>query len=170
MIVFELYEHGCVSGQLGNLFKVKVSYIHDAEHYGGPASIVEFLACTLSVSRFYLNESVCIYWSFIYLFVPNFNLKRDESWHREVVALLKVYNVFLKVTFPPGYILWKYGFKQWADNGEIKKFPNNLCGPHKPFKTNQLTSYESGDSPSRHLSHWGQASSRKQPECGTHDL
>ena len=38
-----------------------------------------------------------------------------------------------------GYILWKYGFKQWADNGEIKKFPNNLCGPHKPFKTNQLT-------------------------------
>ena len=33
------------------------------------------------------------------------------------------------------------------DNGEIKKFPNNLCGPHKPFKTNQLTTYETGDSP-----------------------
>ena len=62
-----------------------------------------------------------------------------------------------------GYILWKYGFKQWANNGEIKKFPNNLCGLHKPFKTNQLTTYETGDSPAATLSHWGQASSRKSP-------
>ena len=70
-----------------------------------------------------------------------------------------------------GYILWKYGLKQWADNGEIKKFPNyNLCRPHKPFKTNQLTTYETGDSPEATLSHWGQPSSRKQPECGRHDL
>ena len=69
-----------------------------------------------------------------------------------------------------GYIPWKYGFKHWADNGEIKKFPNNLCGPHKPFKTNQLTTYETGDSPAATLSHWGQAGSRKQSECERHSL
>ena len=32
-----------------------------------------------------------------------------------------------------GNILWKYVFKQWADNGEITKFPNSLCGLHKPL-------------------------------------
>ena len=41
-----------------------------------------------------------------------------------------------------GYILWKYGFKQWADNGEIEKFPNSLFAPNKPFKTSQLTTWE----------------------------
>ena len=54
--------------------------------------------------------------------------------------------------------------------GEIKKFPNNVCGPHKPFKPNQLTTYETGDSPVATLSYWGQASSRKQSECGRHGL
>ena len=43
----------------------------------------------------------------------------------------------------------------------IKKFPNNLCRSRKPFKTNQLTTYKTGDSPAAKLSHWGQASSRK---------
>ena len=42
------------------------------------------------------------------------------------------------------------------------KFPNSLCGPHKPFET--------GVSPTAKLSHWGQATSRKQPECGRHGL
>ena len=44
---------------------------------------------------------------------------------------------------------------------------------HKPFKTNQLTTrrhYETGDSPAATLSHWGQASSRKQSEYGRHGL
>ena len=30
--------------------------------------------------------------------------------------------------------------------------------------------YETGDSPAATLSHWGQASSRKQSECGRHGL
>ena len=30
--------------------------------------------------------------------------------------------------------------------------------------------YETGDSPAATLSHWGQASSRKQSECGMHGL
>ena len=66
--------------------------------------------------------------------------------------------------------MWKYGLKQWADNGEIKKFSKSLCGPHKPFKTNRPTTYETGISPTAALSHWGQASSRKQSECGRHGL
>ena len=43
-----------------------------------------------------------------------------------------------------GYILWKYGLKQWANNGEIKKFPNSLIMraaqtfQNKPFKTGFL--------------------------------
>ena len=58
-----------------------------------------------------------------------------------------------------GYILWKCGFKQWAGNEEIKKFPYILCVPHKPFKTNRPTTYETGVSPAATLSHCGQAMS-----------
>ena len=53
------------------------------------------------------------------------------------------------------------------------KLPNKLCGPHKPFKTNQLTTRQALRNwgfTSRHTIHWGQASSSKQPECGRHGL
>ena len=55
-----------------------------------------------------------------------------------VNILLKVHEIFAKIkkSYLPSLatsILWKYGFKQWADNGEIKKLPNSLCGPHKPL-------------------------------------
>ena len=74
----------------------------------------------------------------------------------EVVSSLKVHNVFPKVTFPP----WIHPVKIWLHTG------SGLCGRDKPFKTNQLTTYETGDSPAATPSHWGQASSRKQSECG----
>ena len=38
------------------------------------------------------------------------------------------------------------------------------------FKTNQLTTYETGGFPAATLSHWSEASSRKQSECGRHGL
>ena len=59
---------------------------------------------------------------------------------------LKVHNIFPKVSFPP-----------WL----------NFCK-----QTNWLHEipYETGGSPTATLSHWGQASSRKQSECGRHSL
>ena len=42
--------------------------------------------------------------------------------------------------------------------------------PAQTFQTNQLTTYETGDLPAVTLSHWGQASLRKQSECGRHGL
>ena len=101
---------------------------------------------------------------------------RDWSWRCVPVSNFIRVSGWRDMTYPPklpsliGYILWKYGFKQWADNGEIKKFPNYLCGPHKPFKTKQLTTYETKDSLAATLFHWGQTSSRKQSECGRHSL
>ena len=46
------------------------------------------------------------------------------------------------------------------------KVSKSLCGLHKPCEI----PYETGDSPAATLSHWGQASSRKQSQCGTHGL
>ena len=53
---------------------------------------------------------------------------------------------------------------------KTRKFQIIYAGQPKPFKTNQLTTYETGVSPAATLSHWGQASSRKQSKCGMHSL
>ena len=54
--------------------------------------------------------------------------------------------------------------------GRSRNFRIIYAGPHKPFKTDQVTTYESGDSPAATVYHWGQVSSCKQSECGRHSL
>ena len=93
-------------------------------------------------------------------------LGAERHWSVFLMSSIRDMKYSQKLPSLLGYILWKYGFKQWADNGEIKKFPNSR--PHKPFKTNQLITYETGDSPAATLSYWGQVSSCKQSECWMH--
>ena len=50
----------------------------------------------------------------------------------KLIKMLKVHNVFPKVIFPPCYILWKYVFTPWVDNGENTKV-SNKCRPYKPL-------------------------------------
>ena len=88
---------------------------------------------------------------------------------------LKVHKIFPKRKLASlfGYILWKYGVKQWADKEKTRKV-QKVYAAHTNLgkQTNWLCEipYETGVSPTATLSHWDQASSRKQSECGTHGL
>ena len=80
---------------------------------------------------------------------------------------LKVHNLFPKDSYLPSLAT---SCENMASNSERIMEKSRNCQIIYAGRTNQLTNYETGDSPATILSHWGQASSRKQSECGRHGL